>query len=374
MLARYVAREIFTQFVTAFVVVNTVVFISQLLRLSEMLFRLGVSLENILLPVLFEVVSTAPVTIPTTLLFATMLACERLNRSGELTALLAAGHSLAKVLYPVLGVAGLFYLLTLVAALYLDPWGRRELLVFSQRKAYERVANIDQQLQEGVFLRTIPGYILHVQRSGASKRQTGVAGHYHNVMLAPREESRTDFVITARTARLEGAVATGNLQLVFEHGVIHTDNTVLQFKRWYLDLVRIVQQHLLGHKLSFDARRLYPVALWEYLQGDGGASSRVRERLLLSRRLGQPLLTLTFAVFGMLLGTRFVRRRRNLTLLYVALTVVACFSFSSACEFIAHRGLFSPAQAVWLPQLLLFGVALWLVWRKNSRPFGESLW
>ena len=98
MLGRYIAKEIFSQFATTFVVINTIVFISQLLRLSEMLFRLGLTLENIILPVLFEVVSTAPVTVPTSLLFATMLALERLNRSGELTALLAAGYSLLRVL------------------------------------------------------------------------------------------------------------------------------------------------------------------------------------------------------------------------------------------------------------------------------------
>ena len=190
MLGRYIAKEILTKFATAFVVVNTVVFISQLLRLSEMLFRLGLSLENILLPVLFEVVSTAPVTIPTTLLFATMLALERLNRSGELTALLAAGYSLLRVLRTVLAVAGLFYLLTLVAALYLDPWGRQELLDFSRRKAYAQVANIRQHLRAGVFLRDIPGYVLHVQRVSAGGER------YHNVMLAPREEPHHDFVIT----------------------------------------------------------------------------------------------------------------------------------------------------------------------------------
>ena len=369
MLGRYIAKEILTQFATVFVVVNTVVFISQLLRLSEMLFRLGLSLENILLPVLFEVVSTAPVTIPTTLLFATMLALERLNRSGELTALLAAGYSLLRVLRSVLVVAGLFYLLTLVAALYLDPWGRRELLGFSQRKAYEKVANIRQHLQAGVFLRDIPGYVLHVQRVSAEGER------YHNVMLAPRAESHHDFVVTARTAQLEGAVETGDLHLVFERGVIHTDDTVLQFKRWHLDLVRIVHQHLLGREVGFDARRLYPLALWQHLQESRahGEPPSVHTQLLLQRRLGRPLLVLAFAVLGMLLGIRHLRRGRNLALLYTVLTVFACLSLGSACEFIAHRGLLSPLLAIWLPHLMLVGGALLLAIRKNSRPLGEPL-
>lgn len=366
MLARYIAKEIFTQFATVFVVVNTVVFISQLLRLSEMLFRLGLSLENILLPVLFEVVSTAPVTIPTTLLFATMLALERLNRSGELTALLAAGYSLFRILCVVLGVAGLFYVLTLVAALYLDPWGRQELVSFSQRKAYEKVANIRQQLRAGVFLRDIPGYVLHVQRISDEGE------HYHNVMLAPREEAHNDFVITARTAKLEGAVATGDLHLAFKHGVIYADNTVLQFDRWHLDLVRIVHQHLLGRKVGFDARRLYPLALRQHLR-QHAVPPPVHTQLLWQRRIGRPLLVLAFAVLGMLLGIRHLRRGRNLALLYTLLTVFACFSFGSACEFIAHRGLLSPALAIWLPHVLLVVGALLLAMRKNNRPLGEPL-
>ena len=221
-----------------------------------------------------------------------------LTAAGELTALLAAGYSLLRVLRTVLAVAGLFYLLTLVAALYLDPWGRRELLGFAQRKAYEKVANIRRHLQAGVFLRDIPGYVLHVQRVSAEGER------YHNVMLAPRAESHNDFVITARTAQLEGAVETGDLDLVFEHGVIHTDDTVLQFDRWHLDLVRIVHQHLLGRKIGFDARRLYPLALWQHLQESRthGELPSVHTQLLLQRRLGRPLLVLAFAVLGMLLG------------------------------------------------------------------------
>ena len=369
MLARYIAKEILTQFATVFVVVNTVVFISQLLRLSEMLFRLGLSLENILLPVLFEVVSTAPVTIPTTVLFATMLTFERLNRSGELIALLATGYSLFKISRVVLAIAGLFYALTLIATLYLDPWGRQELVSFSQRKAYEKVANIRQQLRAGVFGRDIPGYVLHVQRVSAGGER------YHNVMLAPREEPRNDFVITARTAQLKGSVEKGDLRLVFERGVIHTEDTVLQFNRWHLDLVRIVHQHLLGRKVGFDARRLYPLALWQHLQESAASGNppAVRTQLLWQRRLGQPLLVLSFALLGMLLGIRHLRRKRNLSLLYTVLTVFACFSLGSACEFAAHRGLLAPALAIWLPQLLLVGSALLLAARKNNRPLGEPL-
>ena len=369
MLARYIAKEIVSQFVTVFVVVNTVVFISQLLRLSEMLFRLGISLENILLPVLFEVVSTAPVTIPTALLFATMLALERLNRSGELIALLAAGYSLLRILCVVLGVASLFYVLTLIAALYLDPWGRQELVSFSQRKAYEKVANIHQQLRAGVFLRDIPGYVLHVQRVSSEGQQ------YHNVMLAPREAPPSDFVITARTAQLVGTVAAGDLHLVFEHGVVYTADTVLQFESWHLDLVRIVHQHLLGRKIGFDARRLYPLTLWQHLQESSARDEppSLHTQLLWQRRLGRPLLVLAFAVFGMLLGIRHLRRGRNLALLYTVLTVFACFSLGSAGEFMAHRSWLSPALAIWLPHVLLVAVALWLAMRKNCRPFGEPL-
>lgn len=369
MLARYIAKEIITQFITAFVVINTVVFISQLLRLSEMLFRLGLSVENILLPVLFEVVSTAAVTIPIALLFATMLTIERLNRSGELAALLAAGYSLLKVLQVVLAVAFFFYGLTLIAALYLDPWGRQELLRFSQRKAYEKVENIRQHLRAGVFLRDIPGYVLHVREVDAR------AGHYHHVMLAPRTEQRADFVMTARTAQLEGTVEKGDLQLVFRDGSVYAANSVLHFKRWSLDLVRVVHQHLLGRSSNFDARRLYPAALWQHLQTSDadGVSPPVSTQLLFQRRVGRPLLTLAFAVLGMLFGIRHLRRGRSLALLYTVLTVIVCFSIGSACEFFATRKLISPPTAIWLPSSLFVGIALLLAIHKHRRPPGEPL-
>ena len=368
-IGRYIAKEILTQFATTFVVINTVVFISQLLRLAEMLFQLGISIENILLPVLFEVVSTAAVTIPTALLFATMLAIGRLNRSGELAALLAAGYSLFGVLRSVLLIATPFYVLTLIAALYLDPWGRQELLTFSQHKAYEKVANIRHQLRAGVFSHTIPGYILHVQRVSNDGKQ------YTAVLLAPHTEPQTDFVMTARTAKLAGTVATGDLHLVFTDGIIHTTNTVLQFQRGQLDLVSIVQQHLLGRKHGFDARRLYPYALWQHQRDTASVANQpsLSAQLLFHRRLGRPLLTLVFALFGMLLGMHRPRRKRNLAPIFALLTVITCFSLGSACEFIAGHQLSSPALAIWLPHLLLGSGALLLAIRKSRRPLGEPL-
>ena len=153
--------EILPQFVTVFCVLAAVIIVSQLVRLSEILVTFGVSVENILLPLLFILMPFLSIIVPIALMFAILLSFSRLSADGEFTAMLAAGYSLRRALNPVLTVSTIAYLIAAAGSVYFESWGRRETLEFFHRKTQTELDNmIRYRLRPGVFLDDFLGYVL----------------------------------------------------------------------------------------------------------------------------------------------------------------------------------------------------------------------
>lgn len=375
MIFRYLIRETAGQFILVFVVINVMVFVSQLMRLSDALVAIGITPENVILPVLFVLLPATSITIPTTLLFATMLALSRLNLRGEVAALLASGYSLSRVFRAVFTLSLLFYLLTLVCALWLEPWGRREFTSFFYHKT--RIAidrTIKSGLQEGIFFSGFPGFVFSAVKISDDRQ------NYRDVIFAPRSRQRGNFFLVAKRGRIEGSVAQGELRLVFEDGVVYTgdkkEKQVLKFDLWEIDLLRILQEQIMGKKISYDYRSYYPMQLAQQIQkleGGDNANLLLAMELLLHRRLGRPFLVLVFALLGMFFGVYQLRRGRNLPFFHAVVAVVFCFSVVGSLDWLAKQQLLSAPLAVWIPNIFLGIIATFLTWYKSSMPLGEPL-
>ena len=104
----------------------SIIVVSQLVRLSEVLVAFGLSLENVFLPFLYIIVPFISLTIPIAFLFAVVLTFARLSADGEYPAMLAAGFPLRSSARPVLAVALVLYVVAAICAINLEAWGRRE--------------------------------------------------------------------------------------------------------------------------------------------------------------------------------------------------------------------------------------------------------
>src|SRR6476469_9546709 len=138
---RYFLKELLPQFASALIVICSIIVVSQLVRLSEVLVTFGLSLENVFLPFLYIILPFIHLTIPMAYLFAVMLTFGRLSADGEYPELLAAGYSLARAAVPVLMLGVILYGVATASALNLEPWGRREMVQFLYRKTQTELDN-----------------------------------------------------------------------------------------------------------------------------------------------------------------------------------------------------------------------------------------
>ncbi|MBE0617615.1 MAG: LptF/LptG family permease, partial [Proteobacteria bacterium] len=132
------------------------------------------------------------------------------------------------------------------------------------------------------------------------------------------------------------------------------------------------------HRLRFERYRLripLPAADWTPDEGDApttvlldrayGVSFDPRARLELHQRLALPASCLVFGLLGASLGLHHSRagRSRGVTLCLVVL--LAYYALLTAGRTLGRGGALPPELAMWLPNLLLGGLAVYAFLRKN---------
>ena len=382
----YLLKELIPQFFTSLCVLSTVIVVSQLVRLSEVLVTFGVSLENVFLPFLFLLVPFLAFTIPMAYLFAVVLTFSRLSADGEYTAMLASGFSLRRAAAPILIVGAIVSAIGSVCALNFEPWGRRETVQFYQRKTQTELDNMIRfRMQPGVFLDNFLGYVLYAEKISADRTR------FENVMLGPgagREDQ--NFTLLAPTATLLGSVESGELKMSFDYGVIYaakageTSTSVVKFKRAELDVLRIFQEQIFGPDSSKDDFRSYtPTQLSTYidkakidLEKEPNRLEKkdayYKSRFLIHQRVGMPFAALVFACFGMVLGIHDDRRGKGFGFVGSILTIMGGYIVIMFFKWLAEKGAIGAPVGVWLPNFLLGGFGAFLVYQRNRLPPSES--
>lgn len=355
--------------------------ISQLIRLSDVLATFGISLENILLPFLFILLPFFTFLIPMAFVFAVFLGFSRLSSDGELTAMLAAGFSLRRAFVPVFMMGVVLYGLGAYAASYFEAWGRREYMAFSHRKAQTAIDNMLRvNLRSGVFLDNFLGYVLYAENISADGTQM------ENVLLAPgRGQEKQNFILFAPSASIVGSVATGDLKMSFDYGMIHSgkpnsdESSIVKFKSMEVDLLRIFQDQIFGSDSFVDDYRSYPPQkLREYL-GTIKNSEKPEDRdtfykanFLFHQRFGMPFATIVFSLFGLIFGIQDERRGKSYGYLMTIAVIMIGYVVFMLFKWLAEKGYIDAIFAAWVPNLILGILGALLLWQKDRIALSES--
>lgn len=359
----------------------SVIVVSQLVRLSNVLVTFGLTLENILLPFLYIIVPFLPVIIPISFLFGVMIAFSRLSHDGELTALMAAGMSPGRACLPLALLTVLLYGVTTQCAVHLEAWGRREFVQFIYRKTQTEIDNMIRfKIQPGVFLKDFLDYVFYTEVISPDRN------HYNNVMLAPqqRSEGAGNFIVMSPEAEISGSVAGGDLRMILFNGVSYSYNheddraVTLNFARAEIDILRVFQEKILGEDNAKDDYRSYTAAeLRNYVQQRQNKPEQNKDYLkaayLYYSRFANGFVLFALACFGMVLGIHEQRHSKNRAYLNSVLTIMACFVTMVGFRWIAEQGIIPVLPAIWLPQLMLFLLGAFCLIQRSRLPLSEPI-
>lgn len=373
-------KEFAEQFFSTLIMFCSVIVVSQLVRLSDVLIAFGISPENLLLPFLYIIIPFLPVIVPIATAFSAMVVFNRLSLEGELNALFACGYSLIRLLRPFLFFCSIIWILTTLCAAHLEAWGRREFVQFIYRKTQTELDNIIKfKIQPKVFLPDFLGYVLYTEEISSDRK------HFRNVMLAPSVNGFSgDFALFAPQASIKGSVENGDLNMSFFRGVSISSSDIkntslVKFKTASVDLLGLFQEKILGADSAKDDYRsfsFYELYRYikdlkkekpDYLQDD----LFLKASYLFLSRLLNPFMIFTLCLLGCFFGINEQRHSKNHSYIQTIAAVMASFLILAFFRGMAENGYLHPVLASFIPQVFLIFVAGSLIRYRSRRPVGS---
>jgi lipopolysaccharide export system permease protein len=352
----YIIKEILPPFFVSLLVFNFIMILAKILELSELVIVKGVRLDTILRFLLYSLPFSLMVTIPLSTLLAVLLAFLRLTGDNEIAVIKSAGIGLYRLLPPVILFCLWTYLVTSYLVLYLVPYSNRayrnELLELAKVSA-------DISIKERIFNNDFNQMVLYVNFIDLNQ------GWMRDIFIRDSRDTEMDNVVVAS----RGRIATDKKKriLVFElfDGVIDRVEETISFKRYDLKLdleSALSSQHLRPP----DQFELDQEDLWTVINGfDKDDIRYYTYRLEAHKRLSLPAASLVLGLIAVPLGLQGKNRGRNWGIIMgLGVFLIYYFLFTAGLSF-GETGFYPPMLAMWMPNLIVGGAAIFFLRRAN---------
>ena len=369
MIERYVARTIFPYAIAALLLLSAILFIQQIGRYLETVFR-GVMPAEFIYG--FSLALLPPVlvfTIPMAVLCGTIIGLGRMSSDSELIAMRAAGISTWRTLWPALIVG----LVATAAAAYLNlveaPRSQQQFRAVALRSALYK---LDSPVEPRTFTNDFPGYVIYV-RDGDKEH-----GQWGRVFIQAQKSDGSTEMMTARAGRIDSSIEKSELVLQDamrtkipaagakdqSYSVDRLETVRYTFPTGRADLIaRMKKADANPDEMSF-------LELRRYVANSTGVEHR-EAAIIFHKRLGFTLAPLVFSLFGAALALRIRRGSRGFGVLLSLVILIAYYLLTLAGDQAARAGTVPPVVGSWLASVSILIVGL-LILISRDRHFSLS--
>ncbi len=357
---RYLLLEILPPFGVSLLAFTSIVFLSRMMKLTQMIVVKGVGLMEVLQSCLYLLPYLLVFTLPMAATVGILLAMMRLTVDQEMIALKTAGLSYGQLLPPILGFSLAATLVTLILTLYGSPWGQgatRELL----KEVVKRRADLG--IKEQVFNTDFQGMMLFVNQVSSP------AGELEGVFVYDYLDQEEPNTIYAERGRLRFDQAQESMMLqLFDGRIVRWGKDLshwqtVEFKTYQLPL----QLFGLGPKGPKSETEMSWGELRLALKQEPPGSVRYsRLAVDLNQRLAMPVGALVLCLIAMPLGLSPRRHGRTWGLIVGLVIFLVYYVVFTASWRLAINARLNPSLAPWLSDFLFVWVAFYL-WYRTAR-------
>lgn len=379
-LDRYLFLELVTPFFLSMAVLTLVLFIQKMFRIAELVVSKGATFMATMKLFVYIMPNFLVITIPMSVLVASLTAFTRLSSDSEITALKSSRVSLYTMLRPVAFFTFLAFLAAAFTSLVVLPGANRALKehVFNMVKSRAMVG-----VDPGVFTSTFDGMVIYVDKMKSLDTMQGI-------FISDERSSRDPFVITAKRGKLIVDQQSFNVTLAMEDGSIHTvprdeqSYTLSSFAagRLYLDI-----NHALLPSASQD-REFKEMSTPELLRTIRSLRSTGAPTLgaegEIHTRFSMPFACLIIGLIGAPLGIRRGRTGKSAGIAVALIVFLVYYIILGTGKNLAEAGKLSATAAYWLPNVLMAAAGATLIFIKGQeisfgfldriRAFVRSAW
>ena len=361
---RYILREVIPPFLLALLVFTFLLMIPPIMEVAEELIAKGVDAGTIVRIMGTLIPQGLGITIPIALLLGILMGLGRLSSDRESVALQACGVSVFRMLYPLVLLAVVTSLATAYVLVYALPDANQAFREITFRTVASRA---EGEVKSRVFYEDFPNVMLY-------SREVSTAGQgWADVFVADMRESTQPDVYVAARGQVVLDREARRVDIVLREGTRHhvdpEDATAYEVHEFEEAIIGLDPDSVFPR---VGPQRGYPELTIPDLQAE---AQRMRDMGLsphrpimeVHRKFAIPIACLVFALIGLGLG---VTSRKDGKLASFTLGIGVIFAYyviMYGAEAMTKGALISPHLAMWLPNIILGAIGLFLVvWRSGS--------
>jgi len=360
-LDRYILAEIVTPFLLSMAALTLVLFLQKMFRLAELVIAKGVTVGSIVALIGYILPGFFVLTIPMSLLVATLTAFSRLGSDSEITAMKASRISLYNMIRPALFFATAAFILTAWLALVVAPEANHALKIhlFNIIKSRALVG-----VEPGVFSSTFDGKVIYVDKMESVDNMEGI-------FISDERSAKEPYAIAARRGRLIADPASLKVTLAMTNGSVYVlpreegtySTMAFDSGSLHLDISNVLLLNGPGNR-EFD--EIGSLELYRDLRRTRAAGKpAVDIESELHKRLSLPFACVLFGLIGAPLGIRRSRSGKSAGIVVALLVFLAYYILLASGTNLANTGRLSPAVAYWMPNALMTIAGGLLVFKKG---------
>ncbi len=368
-LDRYILYEMLPPFFLSMAVLLLVLFLEKLFRLADLVVSKGVPLLSVVRLLAYAMPSFMVITLPMSLVVASLTAFSRLSSDSEITAMKASRVSLYGMIRPVFIFSIFTFIVTAFTSLTLVPAANEafKVHVFNMVKSNAVVG-----IEPGVFSTTFDGVVIYVDKMVSLDNMEGV-------FIFDERSVKEPYAIVAKHGKLSADPKSLNVTLALQDGSIHTPTTDDQS----YSLIKFASAHLfldINSSLTGkgdSGKSLEDMGSGELLQEISKARQEGRPtypfETELHKRLSIPFACLIFGLIGAPLGIRKHRSGKSAGVAIALLVFLVYYMILGSAANLAQTGTASPLLAFWIPNILLV-VAAWVFVVRKANDTNSMVW
>ena len=388
---RLAIREIIPPTLLGFMTYTFLVVMRGIFNLIEQILVRGVALQDALQVLLITLPHIVVLTIPMSFLFGVLLAVGRMNMDNEIVAMQAGGIPATRLLRPIVAVGVMLALLNGYLYLVVIPGSGRELRELKFR-LFAEAKNLGR-IEPGVFHEQLPNVLLYLRDADQD------SGEWRDVLFFDSSDPGEERLTLARrgrmvTAGVDARATTGEMPEV-EQWIRLEDVVTHQFSRSDPETYRInrTRSQLFRPNMRGGGQVRFRLAMGERETSElirflrGGELQSLEERddpinqsdieverrhaaVELNKRLAIPFACVVFAFLALPLGVGSRSGGRGRGFVVSVGVVLFYYLVNNQGEMMAMEGKVPAWLGVWLPNIVLTVVALYLM-RRMGRWLGD---
>ncbi|MBD3246251.1 MAG: LptF/LptG family permease [Candidatus Omnitrophica bacterium] len=361
-LRNYILKDFFSTFLFALLSLSMVMLLGNMMKISDMVIRKGVSVADALKIFSFFIPYLLGFTLPLSFLLGILLSMGRLVTDNEIVAIRVAGISLLRILriFMIIGIVGSLFLLLLndrVIPDYHYKYHAQLKNTFSQ--------NVSALIEPGIFLEHFDNYVLYVSDKEGNKLK--------NVYIweVDDQDEKSKLVFARRG---EFVVENDLMKMKLEDGFRDEVNLgnrdeffQMEFKMFFMDIPIQERTPVKVKKKPADMHLTEIAGKIRTLRLKGIWPPPVELTKELHERISFSFSILTFILLGF--GASLVVRHREKSINFGIAVIIAGMYYLLFIlgETLVESHTISPALGMWMPNIAVGLLGAYLIYRHAYR-------